>query len=564
MKNAPLQILVGVMLFAGSTWAQRATESLSINSLALKASSDGHIEEMKIATTSGMLLYAGQLWLAAKDQNDSLLLAANMFRQGGADFIPGPISSDPNAMLKYNKVWKINRTMIDSFKQGLFAGFVPQPISDWPAHGDTLFGETRNLAPFVDVNNDGIYDPVKDGDYPCVPGDQALFFIYNDDTVHAITGADKLGVEVTGLVYAYKMADFLDSTAFAVFTVRAKQKNLTDLQIAVFNDFDIGNGTDDIVGTFVDQRTVITYNADNIDEGPIGHGKNPPSAGMVTLKGMRANLFDGIDNDQDGCIDGVRDINGNCIAEDPNQGINEYWYMPSTMYFNNTANSVTGNPSISPDFFNYMNSNWRNGDTLVLDNPSGFMNTNNGNGFINGTGTPTNYAFPGNTYDTSGSFHPDFPANWFDSPANLGDKRTVTNHGKSDLMIGQTRQIKVAYFYAHDTTTINSFDAAYDMALKIRSFKDPITPCQGAQVVRIEEVEQRVFTVYPNPTSSVVEIIAESAKREPGQINDLQGRVLMRFVLNDLGVAKLNVNNFPNGIYFIQVASRTERFLIQH
>ena len=45
--------------------------------------------------------------------------------------------------------------------------------------GDTSLGQAPYLAPFVDVDYDGLYNPAL-GDYPDVMGDQAIFFIFND------------------------------------------------------------------------------------------------------------------------------------------------------------------------------------------------------------------------------------------------------------------------------------------------------------------------------------------------------------------------------------------------
>ncbi|MBK7183400.1 MAG: hypothetical protein IPH89_10910 [Bacteroidetes bacterium] len=41
---------------------------------------------------------------------------------------------------------------------------VDPTILSWPAHGTGNF--SRNLAPFVDVNADGNYNPLTGGDYP--------------------------------------------------------------------------------------------------------------------------------------------------------------------------------------------------------------------------------------------------------------------------------------------------------------------------------------------------------------------------------------------------------------
>jgi hypothetical protein len=187
-------------------FSQLGQDSLTINNINIQVVSDGNLEQMKDAVLNKYLNYTTQLWLSATDASGSLCVAAQQYRQGGRDFQPGPISNNPNARSNYNRVWKINKTMVDSFANGLYSGLVPAPIADWPAHGDTTQGESFYIAPFVDVNGNGYYNPLTDGDYPCILGDQAIFYVFNDDTVHTQSQrVYHLGIEsVPAMAYAYK------------------------------------------------------------------------------------------------------------------------------------------------------------------------------------------------------------------------------------------------------------------------------------------------------------------------------------------------------------------------
>jgi hypothetical protein len=156
-------------------FSQLGQDSLTINNINIQVVSDGNLEQMKDAVLNKYLNYTTQLWLSATDASGSLCVAAQQYRQGGRDFQPGPISNNPNARSNYNRVWKINKTMVDSFANGLYSGLVPAPIADWPAHGDTTQGESFYIAPFVDVNGNGYYNPLIDGDYPCILGRSSHF-----------------------------------------------------------------------------------------------------------------------------------------------------------------------------------------------------------------------------------------------------------------------------------------------------------------------------------------------------------------------------------------------------
>jgi hypothetical protein len=235
------------------------------------------------------------------------------------------------------------------------------------------------------------------------------------------------------------------------------------------------------------------------------------------------------------------------------------------MYMNNTASNVSGNPSLPLDFANYLQSKWKPGFPLVIESPSGFMNTNNGDGFIpGGTGTPIAFMYPGNSYDTSGAFMPATPTNWFESPANLSDKRAIAGLGSRDtLMIGDEFHIKTAFFMARDANTINSYNAAHAMAVKINNHVETIPNCSGSRLVGIVESALPTFTMYPNPAQDWVTIAAPRFPNATGKIVGLDGRVLLTFQTDQSGHAAVGAGNLPNGVYVIRIGEKTERLLIQ-
>jgi len=129
-------------------------------------------------------VFAGATWIGGLDTAGTLHVAAQTYRQTGNDFYPGPVmntsSYSPATDAQWNKVWKISKTTIDSFilwyaNPSIYPGYtVPSIITNWPSNGDVPSGQAAVLAPFVDVNANGFYDPAS-GDYPCIKGDQALF-----------------------------------------------------------------------------------------------------------------------------------------------------------------------------------------------------------------------------------------------------------------------------------------------------------------------------------------------------------------------------------------------------
>jgi hypothetical protein len=116
-------------------------------------------------------LFAGALWIGGITQGN-LRIAAQTYRQSGNDYYPGPLQVDGAAKgsvsketcKAYDQIWKITLQEIDQFRNNPDNwSSAPDVITTWPGNGKA--GEARILAPFVDYNNDGIYDPVS-GDYP--------------------------------------------------------------------------------------------------------------------------------------------------------------------------------------------------------------------------------------------------------------------------------------------------------------------------------------------------------------------------------------------------------------
>jgi hypothetical protein len=418
-------------------------------------------------------MFAGALWLGGLDEGGQLKLAAMTYRSRGNDFWPGPLSTDGLASVnkdicdKYDRHWIIYREQVELHRAWLlckndpdcnpgekfpgYEGSIPEIILEWPAHG--VDGDLPyTLAPFIDLDGDNRYDPLED--YPAYDfdrafdcrkketdvlyGDMTLWWVYNDrGNVHTETSAGALGFEIRAQAFAFSTNDEINNMTFNNYRILNKSTfRLTNTYFSTWFDPDLGNYTDDIIGCDIPRGLGYVYNADNNDEGPIGYGFNPPSVAMDFFQGPFADYFDGKDNDRDGCVDGIRDANGVCQPENPVTGLNERIIMSGFMYYN-AGNAATGDPRNASEFYNYMQSRWRNGNPLVVENPSGPGNTSNGDGFTqDGTGLATKFAYPGNTFDTTLQNDPKAPQNWFESPDNKQDKRGLHNAGPFSLAPG--------------------------------------------------------------------------------------------------------------------------------
>ena len=129
------------------------------------------VAEYEVPRGSGKTsMFCAALWIGGHDANGQLHLAAVRFRQVGDDFWPGPLkitgaSTTQSMCIKFDKHFKITRAEVDEHISSYnTSGYVmPASIANWPAHGDE--GYSYYLAPFKDVNENGVYDP-ENGDYP--------------------------------------------------------------------------------------------------------------------------------------------------------------------------------------------------------------------------------------------------------------------------------------------------------------------------------------------------------------------------------------------------------------
>ncbi len=459
MKNLLLPgVALCLMLTTKTTHAQ-FTDSMEVNTLKIKMFADGGLGEVHVLDngTYKPLLYAQNLWIGGRDANGMLHTSTQTYRQSPTliGFRAGPISNDPNVSTVYNDVYHVKLQTISDFVNGNTSG-IPPEIANWPAHGNTMMGEAADLAPFVDVDNDGNYNPAN-GDYPDIKGDEALFAIFNDQNHRPNEG---MGLEIHAMVYAYNTGGIEDSIIFMEYTVfNRTTQSYVDVYMSSWVDFDLGNSTDDLMGTNIEADAIFCYNSNSIDAGPLGFGNYLASCGLRVLKGPPADFFDGVDNDRDGCVDGVL-INGICQSESP-PNIREHYKMSGSMAYARSGsggNSNTTDPSAPLQFYNYMKGLWKNGNPLVIESPDGFLGANNGDGYTPAaTGTAVNYIYPGNSVDASGAFGPQAPVNWFASPNNNSDVRSLANMGPFRIQAGQSFKVDMAIVWSRDSSLTKSF-----------------------------------------------------------------------------------------------------------
>jgi hypothetical protein len=498
--------------------------------------------------------FAGALWIGGLDASNQLHIAGQTYRQSGNDFWPGPLdttnaSIDSNTVMKYDNIWKVDYNDINNFITQFNLGNVPltytptPDIVNWPAHGTG--NNSRYLAPFVDVNGDGIYD-WKQGDYPKIKGDQCLYYIFNDNfATHTETKGLQLGLEVHAMAYAYGCPTILNGrnelayTTFYDYKIYNRSSNIyNNVYIGFMADPDLGNYSDDYIGSSEDDDLGFCYNADAVDEnisGTYGYDSIPPAIGLTLLKGPEAPAGDGIDNDKDGMTDEL----GEC------------WRMTVFDYYNNNIgsfNTNTTNPGSPYQYYNYLLAKWKDSTDFTC----------GGNAY--GGTTKTNYIYPWTNYIGNPCSSP-----WTESTAgNLaGDRRFILSSGPFVMFPNSSTEVEYAYVWSVDSSATSNINLAsvnklITDAQKIRSFYSGSKPsCLIPLNVGIKEnVSHDQFSIYPNPANSTLSIRSESSLgRSVVSITDVLGKVIIENKYNDLYYTSLNIEQLNSGVYFISITT---------
>ncbi|MES2761986.1 MAG: T9SS type A sorting domain-containing protein [Bacteroidota bacterium] len=490
--------------------------------------------------------FASALWIGGLDNGGQLHGGAQTYRQAGVDFWPGPLdtitaTTNTTIATNYDKIWKVSYTDINNFITAYNTGSLvaTEDIMTWPAHGSG--NNSRNLAPFVDHNGDGIYNP-NDGDYPKIKGDQTLYFIYNDNLSAHSTSFTPMGIEVQGMAYAYGCPSTVNGHNELTYTtfydykiINRSSMSYHDVYISMFSDADLGYYADDYIGSDVGDNYGYIYNADAIDEtvsGTLGYGVYMPAQGFNIVKGPLANVNDGIDN------------NNNGITDEPGEDCK----LNKFNYYNNSFPGVplnTTDPSNGLEYYRYMTGYWKDGTPLTC----------GGNGY--GGTIQTNYVYTADTY-TNGVCG---ATPWFESSV-PGDRRMILSSGPFTLNAGQMQEVEYAFVTSFDSSMTGGMAALPKLKSDIQKinnfYNQSNKPNCLSTLTGIEEEadQQNDFEIYPNPAKDYLNVRKAVMDGKVERVNYEVEDVLGKFVLSGKSDEKefsVNISDLNPGIYFLRL-----------
>ncbi len=461
-------------------------------------------------------MFSFSLWVGGIDINNNLKLAAYRYGQGPTtasahtknDFWPGPLTVDGTAAVdaetcsKYDKLFPITRAEVQEFiayteNKADFPNYqIPKSIIDWPAHGTTSKGQARYLAPFMDVDNDGFYDPQK-GDYPyydlanklcpknlkpgeriarakvkngeaddtlgilvdqVLKGDQTLWSVYNDKgNFHSETQGEAIGMEIRAQYFAFATNDEINNMTFYSYElVNRSTYTLTGTYFSQWVDPDLGWAQDDYVGCDVKRGLGYCYNGKPVDgQGSTeAYGAHPPAVGVDFFQGP---YMDGDNRDNP-------KFTGDCSiisSEYPldqmaingvnfGDGItdNERYGMRRFVYHNNNLSGVPAymqDPDYAPQYYQFLRGIWKDGSKMQY----------GGNAHVSagGYGPDCDFMFPNDSdpcdWGTKGQ-PPNGPKIWTEETAknNPSDRRFMQSAGPFTLQPGACNYITVGIPWA--------------------------------------------------------------------------------------------------------------------
>lgn len=482
-------------------------------------------------STQKNINFTSALWMSGYDGSGQLHVASQTYRQDGNDYWPGPLDAADTityaTSAKWAKIWKVNRTDVYHFQAQAAhtATNTPAPILTWPAKGNAYatdaFGSplsiTADMAPFVDVNSNGIYEPLL-GDYPDFAGDQALWWTFSDNGPnHGNSHGRPLGVEIHAMAYAYSRNTLVDNIVYYDYRILNKStNNYNNFRIGLWDDVDLGYYYDDFIGFDSSHRMGIAYNGNSDDGGTAGHPANSYGT-HIPMSGITMVVLPGDDP-----VTHTRPAAGSFI------------------YYENST-SATGNPANDTEYNNYLRSKYKAGAHITNDFSSpGFPTL----GY--GAGPESNYVFPGD---------PSVNTQWSEcSSGNFpGDRRFVITSNDFTLNAGSTQRVVMAQVVTPPDTGNGCPNHGFSLIKQVadtawHTFDNPL-PLLPNAVTTINTPTS--IRLYPNPAHD--KLYFDNPTNNKIQVTVYNGVGQTMSVTEDDAAKIIDISSLPAGAYHILI-----------
>ncbi|MBR9922057.1 MAG: T9SS type A sorting domain-containing protein [Bacteroidetes bacterium] len=471
-------------------------------------------------------IFAGGLWYGGLDPGGALKVAASTYSENA--FFAGPLdpatgSTDEDSVEDWDRMFEITSSALalhiqDYNDNGVIDGPVPANVLGWPGYGNPEFESIhafelpdQELAPFVDRDGDGIYEPME-GDFPKMKGEKAIWWVFNDvGTVGPQFTVAQF--EFHAMAFAYSSSeDYLNNTTFYDFKIINRAiEDIDSLKVGLWIDADLGCYTDDYIGCSPENDLAYAYNADDFDEDCIvnGYGESIPVVGFKMLKGME---------DETGTGPGFSNF----------------------MYYSNPnlpgVPPAQGDPNYDLEHYHLLNSTWLDGTPL----------TQLGDGYNPFSGLPPYpYAYDG--ADLNGT-----PWTQCGFEVDPGDHRMIMSSGGVLMEPGDARYFSFAVIWSQDVNyPCPDLTDFFAMSNQVADFYENIGDglFSGAQ----EVLPDAAFAeLAPNPATHVIRISASSPEDLIERIEFFDAAGQQIYYQSGLKENSINLStaDWPRGVSF--------------
>lgn len=483
-----------ILLYSVAAYSQPATGLIQTSNLVLRLGSDGFLRDSAnspaIANKNGLtLLQNATVWMSATDSAGNKRIAVQNLLNGVGEFWSGPMSlineQAANSM-QWNKVYSASKsgieTHIDNYKN---QSYIPSAsISSWP--GSLGFPYAQILAPFVDLeNNNMVYEPLK-GDYPYIESDAILFSISNDvANAHSVSNGLPLGVELHTSVMSFNDSSLSNCFMVRYIVFNRSKRNYKNFRFTPVLNFKIGGIENEYMGTDIGAKAIYSIN----DTSEATFSKKLVSLGCMALNK----------------------------------------HIASSMYFENNADPINGQPDSAHHFMNLMQGKWKNGKQL-----------NYGSNGVDGSGS-ARFVYP----DTTDFSHSNM--RWMDQVP--GKKIGLLNFDSVELKSGQATFYDVVYFSVDEN--LKSFKQIGETCLSIKQVLNT------KNLLKIDEntpVKASNLTWFPNPVKIGDKLNVQTTLESPDGIRlmDLNGREICKLDLDDSDKSIILPPDLNAGVYMVE------------
>lgn len=465
---------------------------------------------------------------------------------------------------KYNRGFYVTKEMIEAHIDSIQSNsstYIPEHgIREWPGNGDVSLGQSAQIAPYADVNANGVYEPML-GEYPVIYGDACFLQIWHDHPNLERPG----GIETHNYAYTLNCdtSDIYRNTVFFKTKYISRQYDFNRFSIGSFLDFDNGNPNDDYIGTHVELGMAYCYNGDLFDEtigSQYGFGDTLPAQGFMVLKGNKKDP-DGLDNPEDaspiGCTNGLGFNDG--IID------NEYFTLERTLASSALGGVTIPDPQTIYQWERVTDGFWPDGTPLFYGG--------NGNIFSGSTTTTkARFIFPGGSdtllYGTDG-VDPGFDWTPLQTAVSSGpvlppaDYRIYASHGSRAFTQADTIEFDYVFLVYYDSTHASTsftepLDGLFAKAERIKlAYNQNAGPCGTnfnpiEEDLSVKEVSIPDIGVYPNPTTGLIRFTGIHNIETRAVIYDGSGRILKTATIRS-ETDSIDLSDLQGNLFFVKI-----------